>query len=54
MVSRPLLVDRYGGSPMFLDNRDILFEWCEMTQSMYILGINIMEGLANFQRKGVS
>ncbi|RGB42894.1 hypothetical protein C1646_661879 [Rhizophagus diaphanus] len=31
-----------------LYNRDILFERCEMTQSMYILGINIMEGLANF------
>ncbi|RGB31096.1 hypothetical protein C1646_817563 [Rhizophagus diaphanus] len=45
---QPLLVDRYGGSFMFLDNRNILFEWCEMTQSMYILGINKMEGFANF------
>jgi hypothetical protein len=44
----PLLVDRYGGSLMFLDDRNILFEWCEITQSMYILGINIMEGFANF------
>ncbi|RIA95264.1 hypothetical protein C1645_734230 [Glomus cerebriforme] len=44
----PLLIDRYGGSFMFLDSRDILFEWSEMTQSMYILGINIIEGLANF------
>lgn len=44
----PLLVDHYGGSFMFLDDRNILFEWCEMTQSMYILGINIMEGFANF------
>ncbi|CAG8614290.1 7224_t:CDS:2 [Funneliformis caledonium] len=44
----PLLVDRYGGSLMFLDDRNILFEWCEMTRSMYILGINKMEGFANF------
>ncbi|GES77557.1 hypothetical protein GLOIN_2v1673015 [Rhizophagus clarus] len=43
-----LLVDHYGGSLMFLDDCNILFEWCEITQIMYILGINIMEGFANF------
>ena len=32
----------------FLDDRDILFAWCEMTKEMDILGINKMEGLANY------
>ncbi len=43
----PLLVDNYGMTVLFLDCRGILFEWCELTQDMYILGINEMEGLAN-------
>ena len=34
-------------SVLFLDSRGILFEWCEFTRDMYILGINEMEGLAN-------
>ena len=34
-------------SVLFLDSRGILFEWCELTQDMYILGINEMEGFAN-------
>ena len=28
--------------------RGIMFKWSEMTQDMYILGINKMEGLANY------
>lgn len=43
----PLLEDNYGMSVLFLDSRGILFEWCELTQDMYILGINEMEGFAN-------
>lgn len=44
----PLLVDNHGMTVLFLDNRGILFEWCELTRDMYVLGINEMEGLANF------
>ncbi|CAG8450859.1 6011_t:CDS:1 [Funneliformis caledonium] len=44
----PLLVDNHGMTVLFLDNRGILFEWCELTRDMYVLGINDMEGLANF------
>jgi hypothetical protein len=40
----PLLEDNDG---MFLDSRGILFEWCELTQDMYILGINEIGGFAN-------
>ncbi|RIA82494.1 hypothetical protein C1645_862497 [Glomus cerebriforme] len=43
----PLLVDNYGMNILFLDSRGILFEWCEFTKDMYVLGINKMEGLAN-------
>jgi hypothetical protein len=43
----PLLVDNYGMTVLFLDSRGILFEWCEFTKDMYVLGINEMEGLAN-------
>jgi len=43
----PLLVDNYGMNILFLDSRGILFEWCEFTKDMYVLGINEMEGLAN-------
>jgi hypothetical protein len=43
----PLLVDNYGMTVLFLDSRGILFEWCEFTREMYVLGINEMEGLAN-------
>ena len=32
---------------LFLDSRGILFEWCEFTKDMYVLGINEIEGLAN-------
>jgi hypothetical protein len=44
----PLLVDDSGLTILFLDSRGILFEWCELTKDMYLLGINEMEGLANF------
>jgi hypothetical protein len=43
----PLLADNYGFTILFLDSRGILFEWCEYTKDMYLLGINEMEGLAN-------
>ncbi|CAI2182179.1 11512_t:CDS:2 [Funneliformis geosporum] len=43
----PLLEDNYRMSVLFLDSRGILFEWCEFTRNMYILGINEMEGFAN-------
>ena len=33
----PLLVDHCGMTIMFLDDRGILFVWCEMTQSMYCI-----------------
>src|SRR5581483_2746245 len=45
---RPMFVGCYGMVVLFLDDRGILFSWCEMTYEMYILGFNIMEGLANF------
>jgi hypothetical protein len=44
----PLFVSCYGMVVLFSDNRGIIFSWCEMTHDMYILGFNIMEGLANF------
>ncbi|PKB99535.1 hypothetical protein RhiirA5_461510 [Rhizophagus irregularis] len=43
----PLLEDNDGMSVLFLDSRGILFEWCKLTQDMYILGINEMGGFAN-------
>ncbi|GBB86190.1 hypothetical protein RclHR1_12630008 [Rhizophagus clarus] len=45
---RPMFVGYSGMVVLFLDDRGILFSWCEMTYEMYILGFNIMEGLANF------
>ena len=42
-----MLVDNSGMTVLFLDSRGILFEWCEFTKDMYVLGINEMEGLAN-------
>jgi len=44
----PLLVDHSGVVLLFLDNRGIMFKWSEMTQDMHILGINKIEGLANY------
>ncbi|RIA92380.1 hypothetical protein C1645_736413 [Glomus cerebriforme] len=45
----PLFVGCYGMVVLSLDDRGILFSWCEMTHEMYILGINKMEDdLANF------
>ncbi|RIA83418.1 hypothetical protein C1645_743067 [Glomus cerebriforme] len=43
----PLFIDNSGMTVLFLDSRGILFEWCEFTKDMYILGINVMEGLVN-------
>ena len=43
----PLLVDHSGMTVLFLDDRGILFAWCDMTNEMDIMGINKMEGLAN-------
>src|SRR4051794_19844523 len=40
----PLFVDHSGLVVFFLDDRGILFAWCEMTKEMDILGINKMEG----------
>ena len=42
-----MLEDDDGMSVLFLDSCGILFEWCELTQDMYILGINEIEGFAN-------
>ncbi|CAG8629844.1 3341_t:CDS:2, partial [Paraglomus brasilianum] len=50
----PLFVGCYGMVVLFLDDRGIVFTWCEMTHDMCVLGFNIMEGLANYvchQRK---
>jgi len=44
----PLFVGCYGMVVLFLDDHGIVFSWCKMTHKMYILGINKMEGLANF------
>ncbi|CAG8651727.1 9374_t:CDS:2 [Funneliformis caledonium] len=44
----PLLMDHSGTVMFFLDDRGILFAWCEMTKEMDILGINKIEGLANY------
>ena len=43
-----LFVGYYGIVVLFLDDRGIVFSWCEMTNEMHILGFNIMESLANF------
>ena len=43
-----MFVGCYGMVVLSLDDRGIVFSWCEMTHDMYILGFNIMEGLANF------
>ena len=50
MVSRQFtpLVDHSRTVLVFLDDRCIMFEWCEMDRNMYILGINKLEGLANY------
>jgi hypothetical protein len=45
---RPLLVDRSGMIVLFLDDRGIMFMWSEMEYGMRILGINKLEGLANY------
>ena len=42
-----MLEDDDGMSVLFLDSCGILFEWCKLTQDMYILGINEIEGFAN-------
>ncbi|CAI2178955.1 6135_t:CDS:2 [Funneliformis geosporum] len=44
----PLLVDNSGMVVLFLDDRGIMFMWSEMEYGMRILGINKMEGLANY------
>jgi len=44
----PLFADNYRMIVIFLDDRGIMFEWSEMIQTMYVLGINKMEGLANY------
>ncbi|CAB4417042.1 unnamed protein product [Rhizophagus irregularis] len=44
----PLFVDHSEMVVFFLDDRDILFAWCEMTREMDIWGINKMEGIANY------
>ncbi|GBC33393.2 uncharacterized protein OCT59_007563 [Rhizophagus irregularis] len=44
----PLYVDHSGMVVSFLDDRGILFAWCEMTREMDIWGINKMEGIANY------
>ncbi|CAB4416910.1 unnamed protein product [Rhizophagus irregularis] len=49
----PLFVDHYGMTVLFLDDRGILFTWCEMTKDMDILKINKMEGLATIQKRCV-
>ncbi|CAI2186304.1 464_t:CDS:2, partial [Funneliformis geosporum] len=43
-----LLVGCYGMVILFLDDRGIVFTWCEITREMYLQGINKFEGLANF------
>jgi hypothetical protein len=45
---RPLLVDNSGMIVLFLDDRGIMFMWSEMEYGMRILGINKVEGLANY------
>jgi hypothetical protein len=44
----PLLVNHSGMVVLFLDNRGIMFKWSEMEYDMDILGINKVEGLANY------
>ena len=44
----PLLVDHSGMIFLFLDDREIMFMWSEMEYGMRILGINKVEGLANY------
>ena len=44
----PLLVDHSGMVVLFLDDRGIMFMWSEMEYGMRILGINKVEGLANY------
>src|SRR4051812_48888685 len=45
---RPLLIDHSGMVVLFLDDREIMFKWSEMEYDMDILGINKVEGLANY------
>jgi hypothetical protein len=44
----PLFVDHSEMVVFFLDDRNILFAWCEITREMDIWGINKMEGIANY------
>ncbi|GBC04230.1 hypothetical protein RclHR1_05580015 [Rhizophagus clarus] len=44
----PLLVGHSGMIVLFLDDRGIMFMWSEMEYGMRILGINKVEGLANY------
>ncbi|RIA95257.1 hypothetical protein C1645_816991 [Glomus cerebriforme] len=44
----PLFVSRSRMTLLFLDQRGILFAWSEMVYDMQILGINKLEGLANY------
>jgi hypothetical protein len=44
----PLLVNHSRTVLLFLDDRGIMFMWSEMEYGMRILGINKLEGLANY------
>jgi hypothetical protein len=44
----PLLVDHSGMVVLFLDDRGIMFKWSEMEYDMDVLGLNKVEGLANY------
>jgi len=44
----PLLVDHSRSVLLFLDDRGIMFMWSESESEMCILGINKLEGLANY------
>ncbi|RHZ78802.1 hypothetical protein Glove_156g40 [Diversispora epigaea] len=44
---RPVFVDHSGMVILMLDDRDIMFKWSEMEQSMKYMGRNLKEGLAN-------
>ncbi|CAG8818781.1 7894_t:CDS:1, partial [Dentiscutata erythropus] len=44
---RPVFVDHSGMVVMMLDSRGIMFKWNDMEHSMYYMGRNLKEGLAN-------
>ncbi|CAI2201808.1 14201_t:CDS:1, partial [Funneliformis geosporum] len=44
---RPVFIDDSGMVIWMLDDRDIMFQWNDMEQSMNFLGINLKEGLTN-------